>query len=171
MDPRPAVLPGHYLYPCLIFAHREEHLVSTVLGSCVAVCLRDPRLEVGGINHYMLALWNGEGLPTPKYGNIAIDKLIRAMQDRGCARERLVAKVFGGGNVIGNSQGAVTVGERNIDIARELLAQADIPIVASDLGGDVGRKIIFNTRTGSVLMSRLKRMDGKALDLPDGRPR
>jgi len=171
MDPRIEGVPGHYLYPCMVFVHRQEFMVSTVLGSCVAVCLWDAALEIGGINHYMLALWNGDGLPTPKYGNIAIAKLIRGMFDRGCTRERLVAKVFGGGNVIGPGQGAFTVGERNIAIARELLAEAGIPIVASDVGGDSGRKVIFNTRTGSVLMSRLKRMDGKPLDLPDGRPR
>ncbi len=171
MDPVLEKVPSHYLYPCMVFAHRQAFEVTTVLGSCVAVCLWDAGMQMGGINHYMLALWNGDGLPTPKYGNIAIQKLIRAMLDRGCTRERLVAKVFGGGNVIGSSQGAITVGERNIAVAWDLLRDAGIPIVASDVGGDSGRKIIFNTRTGTVLMSRLKRIDGQPLDLPDGRPR
>ena len=171
MEPRPQVLPGHYLYPCLIFAHREEHLVSTVLGSCVAVCLRDPKVEIGGINHFMLALWNGEGLPTPKYGNIAVPQLIRTLLNHGCARDRLVAKVFGGANVIASGAGALTVGERNIAIARDTLSEAGIPVLAEDVGGDCGRKLIYNTRTGTVLVSRLKRVDGQALTLPDGRPR
>lgn len=171
MDQPLEKVPSHYLYPCMVFAHRQEYVVSTVLGSCVAVCMWDSVMGMGGMNHFMLALWNGEGLPTPKYGNIAIEKLIRAMVDRGCMRERMVAKVFGGGNVIGTGQAGPTVGDRNIAIARELLAEAGIPIVASDLGGDCGRKVIFNTRTGTVLMSRLKRIDGKPLDLPDGRPK
>jgi chemotaxis protein CheD len=171
MEQTLAKVPGHYLYPCMVFAHRREFEVTTVLGSCVSVCLWDKTLETGGMNHYMLALWNGDGLPTPKYGNIAIERLVRAMVDQGCATERLVAKVFGGGNVIGPGLGVFTVGERNVALAREQLAEARIPIVASDVGGDCGRKVIFNTRTGAVLMSRIKRIDGRPLDLPDGRPR
>ena len=171
MSPTPGPIPSHYLYPCMLFTHREEHVVSTVLGSCVAVCLWDRAREMGGINHFMLALWNGEGLPTPKYGNIAIEKLIQAMVNAGCARERLVAKAFGGANVIGQGQGVFSVGERNIQVARDLLAQEQIPIIASDLGGELGRKVIYNTRTGTVLVSRLRRTDGLVPVLPDGRPR
>ena len=171
MEAGPAGIPSHYLYPCMVFTHREEHLVSTVLGSCVAVCLRDPVMAMGGINHYMLALWNGDGLPTPKYGNIAIEKLIRAMLTRGCTKERLEAKLFGGANVIASNPGALTVGERNVDLARDMLGREGIPIVAADVGGDLGRKIIYNTRSGVVLMSRLRRMDGLPVVLPDGRPR
>ncbi|BDU75545.1 chemotaxis protein CheD [Mesoterricola sediminis] len=163
--------PGHYLYPCMLFAHREEHLVTTVLGSCVAVCLVDPRMGAGGMNHYMLALWNGDGLATPKYGSVAIPGLVRRMLDMGCARERLVAKVFGGANVIGDGNGVFTVGYRNIEVATALLAEEGIPITARDVGGDFGRKLILNTRTGSVLVSRLKRADGGPVALPDGRPR
>jgi len=170
-ETRPGAMPTHYLYPCMVFSHREEHHVSTILGSCVAVCLRDPVMEMGGINHYMLALWNGDGLPTPKFGNIAIQTLIRAMTDRGCTRERLAAKIFGGANVIGSGPGVFSVGERNIAIAREILGQEGIPIVAADVGGDFGRKILYNTRTGSVLVSLLKRTDGRPVTLPDGRPR
>ena len=163
MDQRPAGPASHYLYPCTIFVHREEHVVSTVLGSCVAVCLRDPGMALGGINHYMLPLWNGDGLPTPKYGNIAIEKLIRRMLDLGCVRDRLVAKIFGGANVIGTGEGVYTVGARNIAIARERLAQEGIPIIAADVGGELGRKVIYNTRTGVALVSRLQRLEGQAL--------
>ena len=163
----PAAVPSHYLYPCMVFAHRQEHQVATVLGSCVAVCLRDPAVDVGGINHYMLPLWNGDGLATPKYGNIAMEKLIQALLDRGCAQARLVAKIFGGANVIGHGPGAFSVGERNIALAEDLLAQEGIPILAADVGGNLGRKILFNTRTGGVLVSKLQRNDA----LPDGRPR
>ena len=163
MDERPAGLASHYLYPCMLFAHRNEHVVSTVLGSCVTVCLRDPVLELGGVNHYMLPLWNGEGLPTPKYGNIAIDKLIQKMLCLGCVRERLAAKLFGGANVIGTGQGLFPVGARNIILAREMLALEGIPIIASDVGGEFGRKLIYNTRTGLALVSLLRARDGQTL--------
>jgi len=64
----------HFLYPAALFASRTPHMVTTILGSCVAICLYDPILKFGGINHYMLPLWNGQGLASPKYGNIAIEK-------------------------------------------------------------------------------------------------
>ena len=154
-EPRPE-LPSHYLFPCTLFAHRDEHLVTTILGSCVAVCLQDPTMAMGGINHFMLALWNGDGLATPKYGNIAIEKLIRKMMDLGCDRRRLTAKVFGGANVIGPGNGSFTVGARNVDLALDVLKAENIPVAAADVGGEFGRKVIYNTRTGLVLVSRLK---------------
>ena len=66
----------HYLYPSALFAEKERYMVDTILGSCVAVCLFDSVKKIGGINHYMLPLWNGNGLASPKFGNIATEKLI-----------------------------------------------------------------------------------------------
>lgn len=155
--------PKHFLHPCTIFVHREEHWVSTILGSCVAVCLWDPEQQVGGMNHFMLPLWNGEGLPTPRYGNIAIEKLIEKMQALRCPKERLVAKAFGGARVIKSEIGITSIGDRNIDLAREILAEQGIPLVASQLGGLQGLKILFNTRTGHVLVARMPGEDGLAV--------
>lgn len=151
----------HYLYPGTLFVHREPHLVTTVLGSCVSVCLWDPAARVGGINHYLLPLWNGEGLPTPKYGNIAIAKLVEKVQALG-AGSRLVAKVFGGSSMWEKTEGLLAIGQRNIELAMELLEQHRIPVVSSDLGGPVGRKIIFHTGDGTVLLKRQRalRPDG-----------
>lgn len=143
----------HYLFPGTIFAHREQHLVTTVLGSCVAVCIWHPKAEVGGINHYLLPLWNGEGLPTPKYGNVAIIRLIEKV--RAIAGEgELVAKVFGGASMWARTEGALAVGERNVELALHVLAEEKIKIVSQDVWGEMGRKIIFDTRTGSVLLRR-----------------
>ena len=66
----------HFLYPSTLFASREPFIVNTILGSCVAVCIYDTVLKFGGINHYMLPFWNGQGLASPKFGNIAIHKLL-----------------------------------------------------------------------------------------------
>jgi len=143
----------HYLYPGTLFAHRQAHQVTTVLGSCVSVCLWDAAVRVGGINHYLLPLWNGEGLATPKYGNIAIVKLIEKVQSLG-AGGKMVAKVFGGASMWEKTEGLLAIGQRNIDLALELLEQNRIPVVSRDLGGPVGRKIIFNTADGSVLLKR-----------------
>jgi chemotaxis protein CheD len=147
----------HYLYPGALFAQKGEYIVTTILGSCVAVCLWDPVLNIGGINHYMLALWNGEGLPSPKYGNIAITKLIEKMLGLGSRKENLKAKVFGGGEVLQSSSGILNVSQRNIELAKKMLEEEKIPILSSDLGGNQGRKLKFNTETGKVLLKKIKK--------------
>jgi chemotaxis protein CheD len=147
----------HYLYPGNIFSHREEHQVTTVLGSCISVCLFDKRLSIGGINHFMLPLWNGEGLASPRYGNIAIERLVEKLEGYGCDRRRLTAKVFGGGEVLKITHGSLNVGGRNIDLAKDILSELKIPIIAIDVGGITGRRIVFNTSNGSVKLKRLRK--------------
>jgi chemotaxis protein CheD len=143
-------LPIHFLYPAALFASKSPHQVNTILGSCVSVCLYDPVLMIGGINHYMLPLWNGQGLASPKYGNIAIEKLLEKMISMGSSKHNLRAKVFGGGEVIETNLVQFHIGERNIQIAKQLLDELKIPILGSSLGGKLGRKIEFNTCTGEV---------------------
>lgn len=153
----------HFLFPGTLFAAPQDYLISTVLGSCVAVCLWDSVARLGGINHYMLPLWNGEGLATPKFGNIAIEKLLARVLAMGCRREYLVAKVFGGANVMGTGHEMFMIGDRNIMLAFQMLEEYGIPIAASDVGGRVGRKIIMHTATGVVLVGKGKRLaDGKS---------
>ncbi len=151
------VKKDHFLYPGTLFARRGEYAVTTILGSCVAVCLWDPVLKMGGINHYMLALWNGEGLPSPKYGNIAITKLIEKMINLGSKKQNLKAKVFGGAEVLHNSNGLLNVSQRNIALAKNMLQEEKIPIITSDIGGNLGRKIIFNTESGKVLINKIQK--------------
>lgn len=143
-----------FLLPGALFAKDGDYIITTVLGSCIAVCLWDRVLKKGGMNHFKLPLWNGDGLPSPKFGNIAIEKLTENLLDMGCQKRNLVAKVFGGGAVIQSSSGLLNVGERNIEVARDYLAKANIPIVASDVGGVQSRKVIFNTADGSILMKK-----------------
>jgi len=126
--------------------------ITTLLGSCVSVCLWDQRLHQGGINHYMMPYWNGSGLASPKYGNIAIEKLVNSMLYMGSRREDLVAKVFGGASVLNANDSIFNIGERNINIQENLLAKMGIKVVAKSMGGEKGRKLIFNTSTGVVKM-------------------
>jgi len=166
-DTQPVTIPTHYLYPGTIFAPRERHLVTTVLGSCVSVCLWSADAQVGGINHYLLPLWNGEGLPTPKYGNVAIMRLIEKV--RGLAGGgKLIAKVFGGASMWAQSTGALAVGERNVELALRVLEEQRIQIVGKDLHGEMGRKIIFDTQTGSVLLRRNQSVAMRAAGLAGG---
>lgn len=158
----------HYLFPGALFAPAEPHLVTTVLGSCVSVCLWDPVASTGGINHYLLPLWNGEGLPTPKYGNIAIAKLVERMLELGCNKKRLQAKIFGGAAMWQSTEGLISVGDRNIALALDLLEEQKIPVIGSDVGGHLGRKIIFNTETGGVLLRRNRTLAAKPAEMPGG---
>ena len=141
-----------FLYPAALHAGNEPTQVITILGSCIAVCLWDPVLKIGGINHYMLPLWNGHGLASPRYGNIAIDKLITKMISLGSNKNNLKAKVFGGGEVLKTETSGFNIGTRNIELAENLLREKNIPIISSSTGGKFGRKILFNTETGEVRM-------------------
>lgn len=142
----------HFLQPTLIYASEKPTLIQTILGSCVSVCLWDTKLHIGGMNHYMLPLWNGNGLATPKYGNIAIEKLIEKMLSLGCRKKDLVAKTFGGGKIIEtNKSYHLQIGSQNIIIADEMLKSAKIPVIIQNTGGTHGRKIQFYTNTGVVL--------------------
>lgn len=147
----------HFLHPSKIYVSRESINIITVLGSCVAVCLYDNKQKIGGINHFMLPLWNGKGLASPKYANIAVKKLIEKMEGAGANRKNLVAKIFGGGDVINMDHEFFRIGQRNIEIARKLLKEENIKIVSESTGGRHGRKILFSPDTGQILMKKVKK--------------
>jgi len=143
--------PGtHFLYPSTLFACREPFIVNTILGSCVAVCFYDTVWKFGGINHYMLPFWNGQGLASPKFGNIAINKLLEKMLVLGSNQKNIIAKVFGGGNILEGSTSQFMIGDRNVAVARDMLMELKIQIVSQSVGGTLGRKIQFNIATGEV---------------------
>ncbi|MEM6831829.1 MAG: chemotaxis protein CheD [Bacteroidota bacterium] len=143
----------HYLYPSNLFVSDKPYQITTVLGSCIAVCLFETEKLIGGMNHFMLPFWNGEGLASAKYGNIAIERLINEMRLKGAKLEKLQAKMFGGANQVNLS---LNIGDRNIALARKVLAEEGIPIVAESVGGTKGRKLIFDTYTGLVHMKYIQ---------------
>jgi chemotaxis protein CheD len=140
----------HFLYPGTLFVSSGLINISTILGSCVAVCLWDQVSKIGGINHYVLPYWNGEGLPTPRYGNVAITRLCEQMQRQGSYRRNLVAKVFGGAQISKEAGGLFLVGDRNVQVAWEVLEELSIPVVGHDVGGIKGRKVVFEISSGKV---------------------
>ncbi|MBN2237208.1 MAG: chemotaxis protein CheD [Bacteroidales bacterium] len=103
------------------------------------------------MNHYMLPLWNGDGLASPKYGNIAIDKLIQKMLQSGAQLSNLEAKIFGGGNIIQSSFSMYQIGDRNIEMAYSKLQEYGIEIIKSSTGGNLGRKILMDTGNFKIL--------------------
>jgi chemotaxis protein CheD len=149
-------LASVYLLPGEMHASAEPCRITTILGSCVTVCLFDPQTHIGGMNHYILPAWReGQGSST-RFGDLAIASLLAQLLHFGCSQRNLIAKLFGGSARLQQQRPyAETLGAMNVAIARELLASASIPIVAEDTGGIPGRKIIFSTEDGSVWSRRI----------------
>ncbi len=133
--------------------------ISTILGSCIAVCLYDKVAQMSGMNHYLVPLWNENGLQSPKYGNISIPRLIESMLNVGCEVKNMEAKLFGGGNVIDVCSEDMMIGRKNILIAKEILREYSIPITAQDVGGDKGRRIMMQSDTGKIFLKYIKSSD------------
>lgn len=148
------IQPGEY-YAC-----GGESIISTVLGSCIAVALYDKILSLGGINHFMLpgamtkAFYISE---SGKYGINAMELLINSLLKLGTRRDRLEAKVFGGGTILNikNQMRATNVAQDNIKFALDFLETEKIHIRACDVGGTHARKILFFPESGKVLLKRI----------------
>ncbi|MBB6480189.1 hypothetical protein [Spirochaeta isovalerica] len=146
----------------------SREVISTVLGSCISVCLYDPVNRIGGMNHFMLpsggqeSLINSSGIDKEKltehsmrYGITAMEVLIGEMQKRGAERIHLKAKIFGGGKVINKNMTGTTVGDKNIGFARAYLKMEKIPIESENVGATWGRKIFFLTENNSVFVKKV----------------
>jgi chemotaxis protein CheD len=130
----------------------------TILGSCVAVCVRDPVLGVGGMNHFLLAEsssgeWGGVNAAT-RYGNHAMETLINDIIAMGGVRDRFEVKIFGGGHVIDSS---LAIGQKNVEFAEQYLANEGMEIAAKHVGGFHPRRIHYFPHTGRVQMLQLRR--------------
>jgi chemotaxis protein CheD len=148
----------HNLLMGQLYASARRCSISTVLGSCIAICLWDTQKGLGGMNHFMLPQWDGRAPRSPRFGDVAIEALIDAVIEVGGRRSAFVAKVFGGGNVLGQGEppAQFNIGARNTAFALHALEQADIPVVAAHLRPSRGLKIMFDTACGEVLLRSLK---------------
>ncbi len=120
-----------------------EVVLTTILGSCVAACLRDPIAGVGGMNHFLLpGMANSpvSGGDATRYGVHLMELLINGLLKKGARRDRLEAKVFGGAKTIATFS---NVGEQNAVFAMQFLKDEGIPVVGSSTGGEHGRKIEY----------------------------
>jgi chemotaxis protein CheD len=138
-----------YVHAGQIAAATRPCAITMVLGSCVSVCLHDPRLRAGGANHYLLPLTVVGAQATPRFGDVAIEALLERMLALGCRRGDLVAKVFGGACTVAGTSGK-SLGMQNVEVARRVLRALRIRVVAEDVGGDRGRKLVFHTHEGFV---------------------
>jgi len=141
------VLPGEY------FVTGENMVICTVLGSCIAACLWDRTLNIGGMNHFMLPEGDSTDV-SGRYGSYAMELLINEMIKLGARRETMQAKVFGGGQVMANFT-TMNVGERNTDFVTQYLQTERIPIVSEDVLDIYPRKVVFFPATGKAMVKRL----------------
>jgi chemotaxis protein CheD len=132
------VLPNEY------YVTGDDVMITTVLGSCVAACIRDPQTGVGGMNHFMLPEGDSQSpaSATMRYGAFAMEVLINEVLKAGASRERLQAKVFGGGAVLA-AMHQMNIGERNAQFVLNYLKMENIPVAARDLGDVYARRISF----------------------------
>lgn len=153
---------GIYLQPGQLVACAEGRRVTTILGSCVAVCLFDERRGVGGVNHYLLPHWAGgdaaaasAGRSAWRFGNVAIERLLDEVARLGAVSPS--AKLFGGACVLEAfaARGDGHLGAQNVRVAVEALAARGVPVVAQDVGGRRGRKLIFDTASGDAWVKEL----------------
>ena len=132
--------------------------LATLLGSCVAVCLFDPALKIGGMNHFMLPEM-GRGrhgdVDSLLSGDFAMEALLNALLGKGAKKARLQAKAFGGGTIIDVGEGAPSIGLRNSGFAKEWLQREGIPLVSSDFLGPWSRKIVFVPFNGEAFCKRM----------------
>jgi chemotaxis protein CheD len=141
------VFPGEFYT-----TNKSDEVLVTILGSCVSACIRDPRLGIGGMNHFMLAegeaqSWGGDSKST-RYGNFAMEKLVNELIKAGASRNSLEIKVFGGGNVTDTRN---AIGTQNADFVLKYLESEGLNCAAKDLGGLHPRRIHYYPATGRVV--------------------
>jgi chemotaxis protein CheD len=148
------LLPGDF------YVTREDEVLDTVLGSCVAACIRSPRLKVGGMNHFMLPRPTGSGADTwddvrgraTRYGTASMEQLINRILSAGAKREELEVKVFGGARVL---SAMTDVGNHNVQFVREFLRNEGLKVMAEDVGDICPRHVQFSPQTGKVRVRHL----------------
>lgn len=144
-----------YLQPGQLHAACSPTAITTVLGSCVSVCLYDPTARAGGMNHFLLPIpVNRER--SARFGNVAMEELFASVGRLATGGGSLRAKVFGGASVLGTRPtGRRPLGEENVLVALKMLLEKGIPVVDGDVGGTRGRKLVFHTDDGSAWMRTL----------------
>jgi chemotaxis protein CheD len=139
------VMPGQY------FVAREDIAIQTVLGSCVAACIYDRTAGVGGLNHFLLPSGDGS---SARYGVNAMEVLINSVLRQGARRERLEAKIFGGGAVI-QGLGSINVGGQNVAFIDQFMRDERIPVVSRDVLDTVSRKVVMFPKSAKVMVKKL----------------
>ena len=142
----------------------DSDVLTTILGSCVAVCLYDPMIGIGGMNHFLLPDRPGQTNTDIRFGTHAMELLINALLHAGAHRQRLEAKAFGGSAM---SENLTDVGQENATFAKTFLRTEGIPVISASFGGTQARRIRFWPTTGRV--QQLQVPNNAVLQPPPGK--
>lgn len=160
--PAAKILPGEF------YVSDKGEMIATVLGSCISACIRDKRIGIGGMNHFMLPVsgehssWeNSEASASLRYGNWAMEYLINAILKLGGNKTDLEVKIFGGGQVLSNM---TDIGQNNIRFVLDYLRHERLTIDAQDVGGIYPRKLLYFPDTGAVKMRKLKQIQNDTVE-------
>ena len=145
---------AHYLLkPGYIFVPDQSISISTVIGSGVSVCIYDKKKKKGGMNHFQFPYMAEKGKTTARYGNVATTALIKMMLAGESKIKNLNAQIFGG--AFNSGKDNKDIGMQNIEIAKSTLSENKISIISEDIGGEKGRKIVFNIRTNEIAVLKV----------------
>jgi chemotaxis protein CheD len=149
--------PVNYLLePGYIYVAAEPTVISTVLGSCVSVSIYDRRRKVGGMNHFLYPTAENDNEATAIFGDAATLNLIRMMVRDGSKRKDLEAQIIGGAY---NSDISPTdMGRKNVMTARRILARQRVKVVSEDVGGTLGRKVVFHTNVNEIALLKVEKI-------------
>lgn len=146
----------YFLRPGYIFTTPGPALISTVLGSCVAVCLHDRAKKWGGMNHFLYPSSGRRFRPTPQYGDVALSALIRMLIKQGSRLRDMEAQIFGGATTMTRDRN--DVGRKNVKMARRIMKKRGIPILSEDTGGFMGRRIVYHSATNETIVMRTSKI-------------
>lgn len=154
------VLPGEF------YVSKNDELITTVLGSCIAACVYDEQVGVGGMNHFMLPVEKGQELTNAhslncRYGNWAMEFLINEILKNGASRENLKIKLFGGGQII---RTMTNIGLGNISFAQAYVQEEGLRLVSQDVGGPWPRKVVFHPQTGKAHVKKLRSVQNENIE-------
>lgn len=159
MSAMPLELPriaSRFLQPGHLVIATEPMQVTTILGSCVSVCLFDLTKRIGGINHFMLPLAGGRTTSSPRFGDVAMKELLNGVRNAGARLPLLQARVFGGASMFHDLKtSTASLGQKNVELALDFLARTGIDVIEIDTGGNRGRKLIYRADEGTVCLKSI----------------
>jgi chemotaxis protein CheD len=147
-----------FLKPGELYLGKRPVVISTILGSCLSITMFNVRLGVGGICHALLP--NVSELKKEnefRYVDSSVSYMLNEFEKMGIKKNEIEVKVFGGASII-DATYKKSVGQANVEAALNIIRDKELQVLAYDFGGTLGRKIIFNTQTGCVLLKKIERM-------------
>ena len=157
MKEKDVQLYEYYLKPGYIFLSSKPSIISAVIGSRVVVSLWDCNRKYGGVANYSYPFIDNKKEATAHYGNVAVSHLIRMFLKEKSNIKSIRAQIFGGASLRQSTE-CMEVARENVRIARSVLKRFKIGIISEDVGGEVGRKIVYNTFSNEAVVYKAEKL-------------